>query len=215
MWDIPDVSRFGIDIFETFTALARGYKVKQAYLGIKEHDPKDPSSQLTSMFRQVMDTMFTSIERYEQVWKGIDTFSQVELVGEETNGQTPEQIQVSLPATIAAFKSNYGAFESVYKKILTDDILTKFDALQNIESQEVDFSPEIWAETVYSFIAQFHKSPLSERAAIIDALRVLWIGRVAVFLKETWRESREESELRILEEAKVFRKLKPYLIERF
>lgn len=44
MWGIPDISRFGIDIFETYFALSRGYKVKQAFLGVKEHDPKDPSS---------------------------------------------------------------------------------------------------------------------------------------------------------------------------
>ena len=34
IWELPDVNRFGIDIFETFTALAKGYEVKQAYLGV-------------------------------------------------------------------------------------------------------------------------------------------------------------------------------------
>jgi hypothetical protein len=59
MWDYPYVSRFGIDIFETHTALAKGFKVKEAPLGVKSHDPKDPSSQLVGMFRQVIGTMFT------------------------------------------------------------------------------------------------------------------------------------------------------------
>jgi glycosyltransferase involved in cell wall biosynthesis len=41
MWELPDVSRFGIDIFETCTALAKGYKIKQSFLGLKSHDPKE------------------------------------------------------------------------------------------------------------------------------------------------------------------------------
>jgi hypothetical protein len=39
---------------------------------------------------------------------------------------------------------------------------------------------------------------------LIDALRVLWIRRIAAFLKETCIESEEESEARIVEEAKTF-----------
>ena len=42
------------------------------------------------------------------------------------------------------------------------------------------------AKTVYSFIAEFHKKPDHSREVLIKALRVLWLGRVAVFIKETW-----------------------------
>jgi len=215
MWELPDVSRFGIDIFETFTALASGYEVKQAYLGIKEHDAKDPSSQLASMFRQVMNTMFTAIERYETIWKGIEGFSKTEMVGEVKNNQTPEPVQVSLPETIAAFKNNYGAYYPICKKCLTSEILSKFDELKNIEKTGVVFPSEVWVKTVYSFIAEFHKSSAADRSLLIDALRVLWIGRVAAFLKDTWTLSREEAEAIVLEEANVFRELKPYLVSQF
>ncbi len=216
MWELSnDVNRFGIDIFEAFTALAKGYEVKQAYLGVKEHDAKDPSSQLASMFRQVMNTMFTSIEIYEALWRKIDGFSETEMVGERQNQSTPEPIQVSLPGTIEAFMSNYDGFYPVYKQWLSQDIIDKFDELKNIDKTDIVFSSEVWAKTVYSFIAGFHKSPPADRATLIDALRVLWIGRVAAFLKETWHESREKAELRVLEEAKVFRELKHYLYERY
>ena len=215
MWELADVNRFGIDIFETLTALAKGYKIKQAYLGVKEHDPKDPSSQLTSMFRQVMNTMFTAIEQYEPQWRMIEGFSTTEMVGENRNGFTPEPIQVSLPATVEAFKTNYDQFSPIYKNCLTPEIISEFDKLKNIETSDVGFSSSVWAKTVYSFIAVFHKTALSERPKLIDALRVLWIGRVGAFLKETWSESREQAEVRLLEEAKVFRDLKQYFIDRY
>jgi hypothetical protein len=215
MWELPDVCRFGIDIFETATAIAKGYKVKQALLGIKSHDAKDPSSQLASMFRQVINILFTCVEQYEPVWKAVKGVSKTEMVGEDRYCETPEAIAVSLPATFEAFKSNYGQYKAIYDSILEPEIQIKFDQLKQIETATVDFPSEIWVKTVYSFIAEFHKKPVLDRAELIDALRVLWIGRVAAFLKDTWELSREDSELKVIEEAKVFAKLKQYLIDKY
>jgi len=215
LWEISDVSRFGIDIFETLTALAKGYDVKQALLGVKNHDAKDPSSQLASMFRQVMNTMFTCIEQYEPVWKEKRGVSKTSISGEAKHEDTSEAIEVSLPATIEAFKNKYNRYIDIYSSILEQDIQHKFMQLNHLENYNVNFPSEIWAKTVFSFIAEFHKTPTFYRERLIDALRVLWIGRVAAFLKETWEISRKECEERIIEEAKVFEKLKPYLIEKY
>jgi glycosyltransferase involved in cell wall biosynthesis len=215
MWEITDVNRFGIDIFETQTALAKGYKVKQALLGVKNHDAKDPSSQLASMFRQVINTMFTCIDQYESVWKGISGVSKTEMFGEAKYEDTPEAIEVSLPATIEAFKSKYDQYLAIYKSFLEQDIQNKFEQLKQLENSNVEFPSEIWVKTVYSFIAEFHKGPIYGKEKLIDALRVLWIGRVAAFLKETWKLSRDECEEKITQEAKVFDKLKSYLIEKY
>ena len=215
MWELPDVSRFGIDIFETCTALAKGYKVNQALLGVKNHDAKDPSSQLISMFRQVMNTMFTCVEQYESVWKEIRGISKTPMFGEAKYEDTSEAIEVSLTTTIEAFKSRYNQYLDIYSSVLELDIQNKFMQLNYLGNSNVDFPSEIWAKTVYSFIAEFHKTPTFFRERLIDALRVLWIGRVAVFLKETWEKSREECEEKIVEEAKTFEKLKPYLIDKY
>jgi glucosylglycerate synthase len=215
MWGLPDVSRFGIDIFETFTALSNGYNIKQARLGVKNHDAKDPSSQLASMFRQVMTTMFSYLEQSEPNWKEIRGVSNVEIFGKAKSDLTPEAISVSLPATLEAFKSNYGQYLPIYKSVLDQVILDKFEQLKLLETLQVDFPSEIWARTVYLFIAAFHRSPEQNREKMIDALRVLWIGRVGAFLKETWDESRDECEAKVLKEAQVFQELKPYLIEKY
>ena len=60
--------------------------MKQALLGVKNHDAKDPSSRLASMFRQVMNTMFTCIEQYEPVWKEINGVSKTPMFGEAKYG---------------------------------------------------------------------------------------------------------------------------------
>ena len=215
MWDLPDVNRFGIDIFETCTALAKGYKVKQALLGVKSHDAKDPSIQLASMFQEVVNTMFTCIEHYEPIWKEMHGVSKTEMVGEAKYTNTPEKIQFSLPSTIQAYKSSYDKYRTIYGPFLEQEIQNKFEQIKQLENSNVDFPSEIWAKTVYSFIAEFHKKPEYDKKQLIDALRVLWIGRVAVFLKETWEQSREQAEAKIIEEAKIFENLKDYLIEKY
>ena len=58
VWE-SDVAKFGIDIFMTTTALARGVRVAQAFLGAKIHDPKDPGADLGPMFTQVVGTLLT------------------------------------------------------------------------------------------------------------------------------------------------------------
>jgi glycosyltransferase involved in cell wall biosynthesis len=215
MWKYEDVCRFGIDIFETCTALAKGYKIKQAFLGVKNHDAKDPSSQLSSMFRQVMNVMFTCIEHYESAWKETSGVTPTQMVGETIYKETPEPIQVSLPATVQAFKENYDKHHSIYKSVLDQDILNAFEQIKQLENTNVNFSSETWAKTVYSFIAEFHKQKANGREKLLDALRILWIGRVAVFLKDTLEISREECEKLISQEAQTFEKLKPYLLDKY
>ncbi len=216
MLEFPDVCRFGIDIFETATALAKGYEVKQAYLGVKMHDAKDPSSQLAGMFRQVMNTMFTAIEIYEPQWRNITGLSETEMVGEATNKTIPEPIPVSLEETMTAFKASYHLFDACYNTFLEPEIIATFRHLKDSEmSDEFDVPMEVWAKTVYSFIAKFHKTPLDGRENLINAMRVLWIGRVGAFIKQTIAETREETEARVKEEARVFRQQKPYLLSKY
>jgi len=216
MWNYPYVSGFGIDIFETHTALAKGFKVKEALLGVKNHDAKDPSSQLAGMFRQVVGTMFKCIEQHESVWKNINGVSETESFG-ENKYDIPEAIEVSFLNTIRAFKSNYNFYDSIYASLLNKDILVKFEQLKTLETSDVDLPSEIWAKTVYSFITEFHKENNEPRyeLLLLDALRILWIGRVAEFMKETWDAEQDQAEEKIRDEAKVFARLKPQLVESY
>ena len=64
----PDVSRFGIDIWMTTTAIAGGFAVCQTRLGAKVHDPKDPGADLGPMFSQVVATMLRLTARHADRW---------------------------------------------------------------------------------------------------------------------------------------------------
>ena len=63
-----DISKFGIDIWMTTSALTGGYAVCQARLGAKVHDPKDPGSDLGPMFRQVVGTILRLAATHPDAW---------------------------------------------------------------------------------------------------------------------------------------------------
>ncbi len=67
----PDISRFGIDIWMTTSAVTAGFAVCQTRLGAKIHDPKDPGSDLGPMFRQVVGTILRLANKYPDHWLGI------------------------------------------------------------------------------------------------------------------------------------------------
>jgi glucosylglycerate synthase len=215
MWKMPAVHKFGIDIFETHTALAKGFEVKQAFLGIKDHDPKDPTKHLAPMFSQVVGTMFTCAEQYEAVWRGTSGFSKVDMVGEEVHVNSQRPVPIDLENMMKVYRESYNSFLPVFQKLLSAETLLEFEQLKNLENSIVSFSIETWAKTVYTFIAAFHKAAPEARDNLVDALRILWTGRLAAFVKETLSVSPAETEKKICEQARVFEKLKLYLVDIF
>ena len=66
-----DISKFGIDIWMTTSALTGGFAVCQARLGAKVHDPKDPGADLGPMFRQVVGTILRLAASHPDAWLDI------------------------------------------------------------------------------------------------------------------------------------------------
>ncbi|MFP3984861.1 MAG: glycosyltransferase [Candidatus Bathyarchaeia archaeon] len=213
LWQTPYVPRFGIDIFETHTALAKKFNVKQAFLGTKVHDAKDPSKHLAPMFRQVMGSMFTCIARHQKTWKKISGFSEAEIVGEEKYTGAPEPIVVDLQNLTKTYKEGFDQNKQIYETILEKQLLEEVEKLRN--NSELSFSPEIWAKTVYSFVAGFKNREILEKERLLDALRTLWIGKVAAFVNETLELDTAETEKLLDKEVEAFRRLKPFLLDLF
>jgi hypothetical protein len=79
----PDVSRFGVDIWMTTTALTGGFAVCQSRLGTKVHDPKDPGADLGPMFRQVVGTLLDLARDNAPHWLEISGSHDVPVYGFE------------------------------------------------------------------------------------------------------------------------------------
>lgn len=215
LWQTPYVPTFGIDIFETHSALAKDFQVKQAFLGAKIHEAKDPSKHLASMFKQVVGSLFNCVEYYKKAWRDIDRQQDVETIGETDYSGSPESVSVDVGSLLDTYRKNFLSNNKVYRTVLDDSLFKVFKELRRKQESNFSLESEVWAKAVYSFTAHFRNQEQTKREELLEALRILWIGRVASYVNETRNLTTAEANRKIEEEADIFQKLKPFLLDAF
>jgi hypothetical protein len=115
-----DVSRFGIDIWMTTTALTGGFAVCQTRLGAKIHDPKDPGSDLGPMFRQVVATLLTMACDNADRWLAITGSHDVPAYGFERVVE-PVPLEVDTLRLLAQFHSGSLTLAETWRGFLTPE----------------------------------------------------------------------------------------------
>ncbi|MFQ5789031.1 MAG: glycosyltransferase [Acidobacteriota bacterium] len=207
VWD-SDVARYGIDIWMTTTALAEGFKVCQAYLGAKIHDPKDPSSDLSAMLMQVVSSVFGLMDTYYEVWRGIRGSEPVPSFGFEYSvGLDP--VHVNTERMIEHFRHAVRELDVVWKDILEASSLARVRALA--DSRRHFFPNDLWAAVVYDFALAYHHRVMNPEH-LMKSLTPLYLGRTASFVLETEEASSDEVELRVEELAVAFEAKKDRLL---
>ncbi|WP_457751340.1 glycosyltransferase [Thermococcus sp.] len=200
------VARFGVDIFLTTTALARGFKITQTALGMKIHDPKDPAASLGPMFNQVVGTLFMLMEKYEDVWRDVRTIEPVPVFGELEKGE-PEPVKVTLELLEIRAKELFAQHEPVLKRALGEETLKGVaEALKTFE-----FDDRLWSHVLYDGAVAYKNGILTEAEPLVP----LYFAKTADFIKRTMDMSTLEAEKLIEERAKVFLEEKDYLLERW
>lgn len=212
-WE-TDVARYGIDIWMTTIALAEGFRVCQAFLGAKIHDPKDPAADLTSMLVQVVGSLFMLMNEYERVWKGVRGSKDVELFGFRYEVGV-EPVNVNVQRMVEAFTRGCRELEEVWALALQPATLSQLVELA--KKAEVhgtdgfDLSDELWVRVIYEFSAAHKHRPL-DRGVILKSLTPLYLARVASFVIRTWTMNAEEVEAEIEKLCLKFEEMKDYLV---
>ncbi len=210
VWEGP-AAQFGIDIFMTTTAVNEGFELRQANLGAKIHDAKDPAADLGPMFRQVVGTMFSLMQAYEDSWLTVRRSEPVKTVGPAL-AQEPDPVSVTLPALVQKFKEGFEIRGPIFADILSADTLAQLKRLAGLDADRFVFPATLWVRTVYEFAVAFNTEG-SHPDEIVDSLTPLYFGRTAGFVRETDTLTSAEAE-RILEEvAELYEEEKPYLVE--
>jgi glycosyltransferase involved in cell wall biosynthesis len=111
------ISRFGIDIWMTTSAVAGGYAICQTRLGAKVHDPKDPGSDLGPMFRQVVTTILRLAKRYDGNWRSIRGSHDVPAYGFERIIDPPP-LEVNTHRLLAEFHQGSLAMRDIWSRML-------------------------------------------------------------------------------------------------
>ncbi|HEX5465250.1 MAG TPA: hypothetical protein VFW92_01110 [Candidatus Limnocylindrales bacterium] len=222
-----DVSKFGVDIWMTTSAVAGGFAVCQARLGSKVHDPKDPGADLGPMFSQVVSTLLRLTERHADHWLAVQGSHEVPVYGFERLGDPPP-LQVDVARLLDELGKGTITVGDEWAAALAPETLTVVQRLADearvlaegavhgdpqgtLDGATFNFPDETWARVVYDTILAQRAGKLSTER-LVTALVPLYFGRVASLILETRELTTDQAEAFVERQARAFELAKPYLV---
>ena len=238
-----DVSKFGIDIWMTTSALTGGYAICQTRLGAKIHDPKDPGSDLGPMFRQVVGTILRLAVEHSDTWLPIRGSHPVPAYGFERIIDPPP-LEVNTLRLLSEFHAGSLTLADMWRSMLSPESLeavlelaeeagrlgdaaraklgiggdvasTTATTLEMAEAASAyHFPDDLWARIVYDLVLTA-RNPPHPLESLVAALVPIYFGRVGSFVIENRHITTEQAEDRVERQAREFELLKPYLVQRW
>jgi len=239
----PDISKFGIDIWMTTSAVTGGFAVCQARLGAKVHDPKDPSADLGPMFRQVVGTILRLAAAHPDAWLEVRGSHDVPAYGFERIIDPPA-LEVNAIRLLSEFHGGSLTMADTWRRMLDPatvaTVLTlaaEAGTLAEAASRKLGlggegntarattlemaealtgfhFPDDLWARVVYDLVLATRRGGL-DTAQLVAALVPIYFGRVGSFVIENRNLTTADAEERVERQAREFELLKPYLVERW
>ncbi len=235
-----DISKFGIDIWMTTTALAGGFAICQARLGSKVHDPKDPGSDLGPMFRQVVGTILRLAVLHADRWTGVRGSHDVPSYGFERIADPPP-LDVNTVRLVEEFHNGSMTLADTWRTMfapgnveailelateagrLGEAVRTRLDmdapgattpttAEMAAALADFHFPDDLWARIVYDMVLAARRDPAGVDRMVASFVPV-YFGRVASFIIENRDLTTDQAEERVMRQAREFELLKPYLVD--
>ncbi|TAK00718.1 MAG: glycosyl transferase family 2 [Chloroflexota bacterium] len=238
----PDVSKFGIDIWMTTTAVAGGFAVCQTRLGAKVHDPKDPGADLGPMFRQVVGTILRVAVANADRWRDVRGSHDVPAYGFERHADPPP-LEINVLRLLSEFQAGSLTMASTWREMLAPataaEVLALAEEAGTVATTVREhlgmgrpgteapstaamaeaaaafmFPDDLWARIVYDLIISARAAPEAVDARVA-ALVPVYFGRVASLVIENRELSTDRAEAHVERQAREFERLKPYLLGRW
>ncbi len=226
----PDVSKFGIDIWMTTTAITGGFAVCQTRLGAKVHDPKDPGADLGPMFSQVVGTLLRLTDLHAKSWLHVRASHDIPVYGFERYGDPPP-LEVNVARLLDEFGRGLVSVGDAWRQALAPETAAQVESLAADAQREVDaaqradtptdidaatfsFPDEVWARVVGDMAVAAHAGVLPIDA-LVAALVPLYFGRVAGFVIETRELTTQQAETVVERQARAFELAKPAFVARW
>jgi len=216
LWN-DNVAHFGIDIWMTVTAIARHFKVCQAFLGTpKGHKPKDPAGDLTPMFTQVVSTLFDLTRAFEYYWKEI-TESRPSSVFGFGLGVSSEvaPIEIDTANLFRLFQTGAGEHAQTWEQVMSREVFGEVQQVQSLQSaDEFNMTTSLWARMLFDF-AVANRNAEVPQDQLLKALVPFYHARLLSYVNRTSGMDTREAEEYLENISRTFQKEKPYLIQRW
>ena len=210
-------AHFGIDIWMTTIAIARQFKVCQAFLGTpKGHKPKDPAGDLTPMFTQVVSTLFDLLTEFEYFWKGITVSQPSEVFGFGLGVSSQvEPIEIDTQNLFESFAKGVEGKDGIWDEVLTAPLLHEVDKLMKFnDADHFEFGTASWSRILFDF-AVANRDKEIPQDDLLKALVPFYHARLLSYVNRTLSMDTREAEEYLENISRIFQREKYYLVQRW
>lgn len=212
IWD-EEVSQFGIDVWMTTIAIARGFKVCQSFLGSpKIHNPKDPAKSLGPMFKQVVGTIFEMMIHFDYIWKDISESKPTHIFGfglGETKKPPPVSVDTGLLHKI--FYEGNKRYKNLWKRVFSEQTMRAVRSWLKLGESDFYMESECWARVLFDY-AVAYRDKITPVSVLLESLIPLYMARTLSFVNRTKDMQTKEAEEYLENISRVFEGEKDYLI---
>lgn len=215
LWD-EDVGQFGIDIWMTTIAMNEGVPICQAFMGRpKTDEPRDPSLDLGSMFRQIMSTIFTLMITYHEKWSSTKWSKPTAIFGFGIGEvEQPPVVKVSRDKLYKKFREGFNTHWDLYRSLFSSENLQKIREIASLDIDHFEMPVSVWARILFDCAIACSRKTL-DRARLIEVIIPLYYGMTLSFVNKTEGMSIQQTEEFLEDMCLVFEQSKPYLIYRW
>ncbi len=211
------IANFGIDVWMTTIAIARRFNVCQAFLGTpKTHRPKDPSSDLSQMFTDVVGTLFDLMIEFEYLWKESGDSRPSSIYGFGLGvDEKPPAVDIDIEKLCEGFRSGFDLFGELWRRVIPASVFTEIERLQECRPTGTFHYPsDLWARVLFNF-AVAYKNESEDRDELLAALVPFYHSRVLSYVNSTVGAETREAEEYLENINRVFEEEKYYLVDRW
>jgi len=216
IWN-DNIANYGIDLWMSTIAIARHFRVCQAFLATpKVHRPEDPSSDLSTMFKQVVATMFDLMIEFEYIWKDTYESRPSSIFGFGLGVvEKPQTVAINTDRLFKEFRKGYEKYGKIWRQIIPLPEFRQIEDALKIESKEnFYYHSSLWARILFSFAVAYKNNEI-DRNLILEALIPFYYSRILSYVMKTRNQDTRESEEYLENITRVFESEKYYLIQRW
>lgn len=210
------VAHFGIDIWMTTIAIARRFKVCQAFLGSpKSHRAKDPAKDLGPMSSQVVRSFFDLMIDFEYFWKDLYESQPSSIFGFGLGvEEKPPEVEVDNDALHRSFVHGFDRYGNIWEKIIPSPDFSKIQETLKMKKEAFYYPSDLWARILFNFAIAYRNNKIPRRDTI-EAMKPFYHSRILSFVNKTGHMGIKECEEYFEQIMRIFEQEKGYLIKRW
>lgn len=210
-----ELAKFGSDVWLVTQALSGGFRISQAFLGVRTQVSLESGADLPSRQSRVLGALFTELERHASIWQKVRGSEAVPLTGEVPAATVdPEPTVVDSKRALDTFRLGQKTLSEIWGLILPPGLLLALRRLAQQPDATFRFPDELWARTVYDF-ALAYRTRAMNRDHLLAAFAPLFQGWFGAFVTELQDAEPARIDQRVEQLCLRYEAEKPYLISRW